>query len=59
MSKRKVEAALMPPSREAEEFIAILLWAQTSTCTCPAASYFRKMGKRMVKEHVKEEPDLG
>jgi len=46
---------MMQPQPEAERFMAILLWSQSSTCNCPAARYFREMGKRMVAEHVKEE----
>jgi len=55
MSKRKgrVEPAV-PPPLEAEEFMAILIWAQTSTCTCPAAAYFRRMGRRLTERYIRE-----
>ena len=59
MSKRKTAGTVMGPPEAAEEFMAILLWSQTSTCNCPAAQYFKKMGKRMVAEHVKEEQPGG
>jgi len=56
MSKRSVRPEpVMPPPSEAEEFMAILLWAQTSTCNCPAARYFKKMGRRLAKKYIPEE----
>jgi len=60
MSKRKgrVEPAV-PPPLEAEEFMAILIWAQTGTCTCPAASYFRRMGRRLTEKYVREAEPSG
>jgi len=55
MSKRKGRVEpVMPPPTEAEEFMAILIWAQTGTCTCPAAAYFRRMGKRLTEKYIKE-----
>jgi len=60
MSKRKgrVEPAV-PPPLEAEEFMAILIWAQTSTCTCPAAAYFRRMGRRLTEKYIQESASPG
>jgi len=39
---------------EAEEFMALLLAAQNTEHVCVWCSYFKKMGDRMVKQHVKE-----
>jgi len=39
---------------EAEEFMALLIAAQSSEHECSWIAYFKKMGDRMVKTHVKE-----
>jgi len=55
MSGKK--ASSLPTGRtpeEAEEFMALLLAAQSSEHECSWVAYFKKMGDRMVKEHVKE-----
>jgi len=49
----------MPPPTEAEEFMAILLWAQTATCQCPAARYFRRMGQRLARKYIQEAETTG
>ena len=55
VSKRKSGAQAMLPGPEAgEEFMAVMLWAQTSSCTCPACNFLRDMAGRLVKTHVKE-----
>jgi len=55
VSKAKRAEAIPGPPEQAEEFMAILLWSQTSTCNCPAARYFKKMAKRMISQHITEE----
>jgi len=59
MSKRRRAEAVMGPPEAAEEFMALLLWAQTSECGCPAATYFKKMGRRLVKQHITEAEEGG
>jgi len=60
VSKRKGRVEpVMPPPTEAEEFMAILIWAQTSTCTCPAAAYFRRMGSRLTEKYIREAEPSG
>jgi len=60
MSKRKGRVEpVMPPPTEAEEFMAILIWAQTSTCNCPAAAYFRRMGRRLTEKYIREAEPSG
>ena len=49
----------MPGAVMAEEFMAVLLWSQSSQCSCPAAKYFRKLGKSLVNQHIKEEEPSG
>lgn len=39
---------------EAEEFMALLIAAQSTDHDCVWCAYFKKMGDRMVKTHVKE-----
>jgi len=55
VSSRSREKAMMPPTADAERFMALLLHAQSSDHKCIFADYFREMGKRMIKEHIKEE----
>jgi len=43
----------MPAAVDAEEFMALLLHAQTNPCECVFAKYFRKLGERMVKQHIR------
>jgi len=50
-SKRSVS---MPGQVDAEEFMALLLHAQSNPCNCVFAEYFKKLGERMVKQHIKE-----
>lgn len=40
---------------EAEEFMAVLLWAQSAECTCPATAYFKKMGSKAMEKFI---PDV-
>ena len=54
MSKRRPAQAIAP-TVDPEEFMALLLHAQTNPCRCVFAKYFKKLGARMVKQHVKEE----
>ena len=54
MSKGSRPPAIAP-TVDPEEFMALLLHAQTNPCTCVFAKYFKKLGERMVKQHVKEE----
>ena len=50
----------MIPGQEAgEKFMAVLLWAQGSSCTCPACNYLREMASDMVSRHVKEAKPVG
>jgi len=49
----------MPASADAERFMALLLYAQSSEHRCIFADYFREMGRRMIKEHVREVEESG
>ena len=53
MSKRSRPQAIAP-TVDPEEFMALLLHAQTNPCSCVFARYFKKMGQCMVKQHIKE-----
>jgi len=44
----------MPPTEDAERFMALLLHAQSSKHSCIFADYFREMGQRMIREHIPE-----
>jgi len=55
MSRGKRPEGMMPPTQDAERFMALLLHAQSSDHKCIFADYFREMGKRMIREHIKEE----
>ena len=57
--RRKGAEAMMPPTADAERFMALLLHAQSSSHSCIFADYFREMGRRMIKEHIKEEKPSG
>ena len=50
---------MMPPTADAERFMALLLHAQSCDHKCIFADYFREMGRRMIKEHIKEEKPFG
>jgi hypothetical protein len=56
MSK-KVAAQAPPPTMapEAEEFMALLLYAQKEPCNCIFAQYFKRMGERLIRTHIKKE----
>jgi len=54
MSRRKRPEAMIPPTRDAERFMALLLHAQSCDHNCIFAGYFRELGRRMIKEHIKE-----
>lgn len=43
------------PSEEAEEFMALLLAAQKGGHDCPYARYFRRIGQRMMGQHIPKE----
>jgi len=45
---------MMPPTADAERFMALLLHAQSSRHSCIFADYFREMGRRMISEHIPE-----
>ena len=53
MSKRSGPQPIAP-TVDPEEFMALLLHAQSNPCDCAFARYFRKLGERMVKQHIKE-----
>jgi len=59
MSKRKPREAMMPPTADAERFMALLLHAQSTEHSCIFADYFKEMGRRMIKEHIKEAEESG
>jgi len=50
--KRRVEEAMMQAPETGEKFMAILLWAQSSSCTCPSCEYFRELADRLISKHV-------
>jgi len=50
--KRRVEEAMMQAPETGEKFMAILLWAQSSSCTCPSCEYFRDLAGRLISKHV-------
>jgi len=43
----------MPASADAERFMAVLLWSQTSKCDCEACRYFRSLARELVNKHIK------
>ena len=53
MSKHSRPEAIAP-TVDPEEFMALLLHAQTSPCECVFARYFKRLGEVMVKQHIKE-----
>ena len=57
--RRKVEESMIPGEKAGEEFMAVLLWAQQSSCTCPACRYFRELAGRMISTHIKEAEESG
>jgi len=60
LSRAPKQAPSMIPGQEAgEKFMAVLLWAQGSSCTCPACNYLREMASDMVSRHVKEAKPVG
>jgi len=59
VSRRKRPGAVMPPTQDAERFMALLLHAQSTEHSCIFADYFREMGRRMIKEHIKEAEGSG
>ena len=50
--KRQIEETMMQTPETGEKFMAVLLWAQSSSCTCPACAYLRDMAQRMISTHV-------
>jgi len=51
--KKRIESML--PSEEAgERFMAVMLWAQSSSCTCQACQYFREMAANLISKHIRE-----
>jgi len=57
-SRKKIESML--PSEEAgERFMAVMLWAQSSSCTCQACQYFREMAANLIRKHIKEAEKRG
>jgi len=50
---------MMQTPETGEKFMAILLWAQSSACTCPACAYLRDMAQRMISTHVGEVKKVG
>ncbi|RLE63560.1 MAG: hypothetical protein DRJ38_07235 [Thermoprotei archaeon] len=50
--KRRVEEAMMQAPETGEKFMALLLWAQSSSCTCPSCEYFRDFANRLISKHV-------
>jgi len=58
MSKRS-RPPTIAPTVDPEEFMALLLHAQSSPCSCVFAQYFRKLGERMVEQHIKEAKPSG
>jgi len=53
MSKRSRPPSITP-TVDPEEFMALLLHAQSDPCSCVFARYFRRLGERMVKQYIKE-----
>jgi len=51
--KRKVPATM--PFGDPQEFIALLLHAQSNGCNCVFARYFKKLAKQMVSQFIKGE----
>jgi len=58
MSKRSRPPAIAP-TVDPEEFMALLLQAQRSPCSCVFAQYFRKLGEYMVEHYIKEAKPSG
>jgi len=52
LSKRKSMPATAGAIANPEEFMAILVWAQRDECNCPAAKYFKRLGKQFVKQYI-------
>jgi len=55
LSKRKSMPATAGAITNPEEFMAILVWAQSGKCNCPAAQYFKRLGKQFVKQYIEGE----
>ena len=51
MSKRSVTQPITP-TVDPEEFMALLLHAQSNPCDCVFAKYFKRLGQRMVEQHI-------
>jgi hypothetical protein len=55
MSKRqRAGPEIMPGPETGEQFMAMLLWSQQSSCSCPACEYLRGMANRLIRQHVPE-----
>jgi len=52
LSRSKLKPSI-PAALEAEEFMALLLHAQSNPCECVFAQYFKRIGERMVKQHIR------
>jgi len=52
--KRKITVSPAPVASEAEEFMALLLAAQSTDHNCAWCNYFRDMGKRLISQYVPE-----
>jgi len=55
MVKRKHLQATPSVVANPEEFMAILVWAQSDSCNCPAAQYFKRLGRQFVKQYIEGE----
>lgn len=45
--------------KEGEKFMALILWAQQSTCACPSCEYMRDMAKQLISAHMPEATKRG
>jgi len=52
MSKRKSVSAPVGMPPEAGKFVAVIAWAQKNECNCPAARYFREVGKQFIEQYL-------
>ena len=60
MSKRQpASESLIAGPKEGEKFMALILWAQQSTCTCPSCEYMRDMARQLISAHMPEAKPRG
>jgi len=51
---RRSKPQTIAAAEDPEEFMALLLHAQTNSCSCIFGEYFRRLGENVKKKYIKE-----